>query len=302
MHVSTKPRRVLVTGAGGLVGGRLAAVLSEGIAVVAARHDSAPPAGLATVPLDLLSPGSVEEALRAAQPDAIVHAAAMAEPDACERDPARAERLNVDGTAAVARACRREGLRLIVLSTDIVFPGDRGSLREDDLPAPLQLYGRTKLAAELAAQAELPEATVARIALVSGRGHGRRGTSTEAIAWSLREGRRLRLYTDQYRTPVDPDSLADAVARLLERPLPGLLHLGGPERVSRCELGRRVASVLGLPQDLIEPTTTADHPPGAPRPADVSLDSTRARRELGWEPLPLDEIIRRGRSSRSGEG
>ena len=296
MHVSTKPPRVLVTGAGGLVGGRLAAVLAERFPVVAARHEAAPPEGLATVPLDLLSPGSIEDALGTAGADAVVHAAAVAEPDACERDPAHAERLNVDGTAAIARACQRAGLRLIVISTDLVFPGDRGSLREDDPPAPLQLYGRTKLAAERAALAEAPEAAVARIALVAGRGHGRRRTATESIAWSLREGRRLRLYTDQYRTPIDPDSLADAIERLLERPLPGLLHLGGPERLSRCDLGLRVASVLGLPADLIEPTTTTDHPPPAPRPADVSLDSTRAHQHLGWAPLPLDEMIRRRRS------
>jgi dTDP-4-dehydrorhamnose reductase len=298
MQVSTKPpRRVLVTGAGGLLAGRLASVLAERVEVVAAHHRAAPPAGLATVPLDLLAPGAVEEALKAAEADAVVHAAAIAEPDVCERDPEYAERLNVGATAALARACQRAGLRLVVISTDLVFPGDRGRLTENDSPAPLQVYGRTKLAAEDAALAEAPSATVARITLVCGRGHGARGTATESIAWSLRDGRKLRLYTDQYRTPIDPDSIADAVSRLLERPLPGLVHLGGAERVSRYELGRRVASVLGLDARLIEPTTTAQHPPGAPRPADVSFDSTRAERELGWHPLPLDEAIRRGRPS-----
>jgi dTDP-4-dehydrorhamnose reductase len=293
--VSTKPRRVLITGAGGLVGGRLATVLAADFTVVAGRHETAPPAGLAAVALDLLAPGSLEGALGQAGADAVVHAAALAEPDACERDPDRARRLNVDGTAAVARACRRAGARLIVLSTDLVFPGDRGGLAEDQAPAPLQVYGTTKRDAERVALDECPDAAVARIALVSGAGHGRRATATESVAWALRQGRRLGLYTDQHRTPIDPDSLADAVGRLLQRPLRGIVHLGGPERVSRYELGRRVAAVLGLDAGLLDPVASADHPQGAPRPADVSLDSARARRELGWEPLALDEAIRRGR-------
>jgi dTDP-4-dehydrorhamnose reductase len=296
MHVSTKPQRILITGAGGLVGGRLAAVLAARFDVVAARHRSASPAGLPSVPLDLLAPGDLERAWDQARPDAVVHAAALAEPDACERDPVLAGRLNVDATAQVARACHRAGARLVVFSTDLVFPGDRGGLTEDHPPAPLQVYGRTKLEAERLALAECPGAAVARLALIVGAGHGRRGTASEAVAWALGQGRRLRLYTDQHRTPIDPDSLADAVARLLERPLSGLVHLGGRERVSRHELGRRVAEGLGLDARLLEPVTSADHPPAAPRPPDVSLDSARAHRELGWEPLSLDEAIRRGRA------
>jgi dTDP-4-dehydrorhamnose reductase len=290
-----KELRVLVTGAGGLVGGRLAATLAARFEVLAGVHRAAAPAGLAPVPLDLLDPASLARALEGSRPDAVVHAAALAEPDRCQGDPGAAQRLNVDATAELARACGRAGIRLVAVSTDLVFPGDRGGLTEDDPPAPLQVYGRTKVDAERVALAECPGAAVARLALVSGAGHGPRGTSTEAVAWALRQGRPLRLYTDQHRTPVDPDSLADAVARMLERPLAGLVHVGGPERVSRYELGRRVAAVLGLDASLLEPVPSAAHVQGAPRPADVSLDSTRARRELGWEPLGLDEAIRRGR-------
>ena len=80
---------------------------------------------------------------------------------------------------------------------------------------------------------------------------------------AIAAGRRLRLYTDQYRTPVDPESVADAIHRLLERSVAGRLHLGGPERLSRYDLGRRVARVLGLPAHAIEAATQAE-PPGAP--------------------------------------
>jgi dTDP-4-dehydrorhamnose reductase len=135
-----------------------------------------------------------------------------------------------------------------------------------------------------------------RIPLVLGRGHGPRGTSSESVVWGARAGRPLRLFVDEYRTPVDPGSVADAIDRLLGRPAAGRFHLGGPERLTRFDLGRRVARAFGLPEDALVPARQADHRGKDRRPADVSLDSTRARRELGWEPRPLDEAIRDGRT------
>jgi dTDP-4-dehydrorhamnose reductase len=289
--------RVLVTGASGRLGGRLAACLAERFEVVGGHHDGAVPDGLPIVPLDVRSSASIEAALEASQANAVVHAAAQADPDACERDPEQAELLNVRASEAVARACQRRGLRLVAISTDLVFAGDRDVWREDDPPGPLMVYGHTKLAGEEATLEAHPAAVVTRVALVCGRGHGIHGTSSESIAWSLRAGRRLRLYTDQFRTPVDAVSVAAALERLIEGSAVGRFHLGGRERVSRAELGLRTARLLGLDTRLIDVVTTREHPPGAPRPADVSLDSSRAARELGWAPRPLDVALAETRLS-----
>jgi len=288
-------RRVLVTGAAGLLGGRVAALVAQRFDVVAARHRAAPPAGLAEVELDLLDPASLARALERSRSDAVVHCAAQSNPDRSEAEPEPARRLNAEGTGELARACHRRGLRLVALSTDLVFAGDRSFVREEDATGPPLVYGRTKLDGEVAALAEAPDTAVLRVALVVGRGHGTKGTSTESVAWALRAGRPLRLYTDQIRTPVDSASVADAVVRALERPVFGRFHLGGPERVSRYELGLRVAAVMGLSAEAIAPVTTAEMPQGGRRPLDASLDSSRARRELGWEPRGLDEAIRDGR-------
>jgi dTDP-4-dehydrorhamnose reductase len=287
----------MVTGAGGRFGGRLAVHLAERFEVLAARHESTVPEGFDSVPLDLLSDSSIAAALEAARPDAVVHAAAMADPDACERDPDRATAVNARASETIARLCRRRGLPLVVVSTDLVFDGSRPNWREDDPPAPLMVYGRTKLEGERAALAEHAGAAVARVALVCGRGHGPHGTSSEAVAWGLRSGRRLRLYTDQFRTPVDAQSAAVALARLIETGARGVFHLGGAERVSRHELGTRTARLLGLEAQGIEAVTSVEHPAGAPRPADVSLDSSRASRELGWRARPLDTALAESRPS-----
>jgi len=224
-----------------------------------------------------------------------VHAAVLGRADHCQERPEEAERVNARLPGAVARLCRERGLRLVALSTDLVFGGDRAFVREDDPPGPLSVYGRTKLAGEEAVLAACPGAAVARVALVLGRGHGARGTSTESVAWALRAGRAVRLFTDEYRTPVDPESLADAVGRLLEGGGAGRYHLGGPERLSRHELGLRVARALALPESGVEAAVQSEYAGEERRAPDVSLDSARARLELGWEPEAIDEAIRRGR-------
>jgi dTDP-4-dehydrorhamnose reductase len=256
-----------------------------------------PPPGLEPVRFDLADPAGFDRALDAARPDAVVHSAALADPDRCEREPELADAFNVAAAARLARLCRERGLRLVALSTDLVFAGDRAFAGEDDPAAPILAYGRSKLAGEVAVQAEDPAAVVLRVPLVHGRGHGSRATASEAIAWALRAGRSVRLFTDQVRTPVDPESIADAIARVLAAGHAGRLHLGGPERVSRHELGLRVAAVLGLPAHLITPVRQADLPATARRPADVSLDGRRAQGVLGWRPRPLDTGIRDGRAA-----
>ncbi len=287
--------RVLVTGASGLVGGVIAHFLSSFHDVTCGRHAAPTPPGIASVPLDLLAPSSIEAAFDAARPDAVLHCAALADPDRCEREPAAAAALNVRACERLARTCRARGTRLVALSTDLVFDGTRARVTEDEPPRPLIHYGRTKLQGEDAVIAEAPGSVVLRVALVTGRGFGPRATATEALAWALRAGRRLRLFTDQHRTPVDTASIAGAAARACAGAGTGRYHVGGPERVSRHELGLRTAAVLGLDASGIEPIAQAELPAGAPRPADVSLDSSRAAQDLGFAPLPLDEAIRAGR-------
>jgi dTDP-4-dehydrorhamnose reductase len=290
-----KRARVLVTGASGLLGGRLAALLARSADVVAARHRDPAPEGLPEVSLDLLSDASVEAAFDAVRPSAVLHSAALSNPDAMEDTPEAARAHNVDGTARVARAARRHGARLVALSTDLVLGGGR-AWSDESVPAnPLLVYGRTKYQGEVAALAECAGAVVVRVPLVVGRGNGPRRTASETIVEGLRAGRPLRLFTDQYRTPVDPESLADLIERLLVSTVTGPVHAGGPERVSRYELGLRVARVFGLPEGGLVPILQAEGSLGARRPADTSLDITRARRELGWEPRPMDVALAESR-------
>lgn len=285
-----------MTGAGGLLGGRLAGLLHErGLDVVGTHRRTVPPPGPRPVLVELTDDDALARLLDHLKPDAVVHAAALGRAGDCQERPDEARRVNAVLPGTLARLCAERRVRLVALSTDLVFGGERPFVREDDPPGPLGVYGRTKLEGEDAVLLADPTAAVVRIALTLGRGHGSRGTSTESIAWALAAGRPVQLFTDEYRTPVDPESVADAVVRLVERGGSGRFHLGGPERISRHALGLRVARALGLPESGLVAVPQSDYAGSDPRAKDVSLDSTRARRELGWEPRPIDEAIREGR-------
>jgi len=289
--------RVIVTGAGGLLGGRLAVLLGRrAFDVLALHRHTPPPPGLRHLVLEMTDTDALRRALDAERPDALVHAAALGRVEACEARPGEADAVNSRLPGTLGRLCHARGIRFVTLSTDLVFRGDRPSMREEDPPRPLSLYGRTKLLGEEAALAGCPSAAVVRVALVLGRGYGLRGTASETVAWALGAGRPIRLFMDEYRSPVDAESVSEAVSRLLVRPsVAGRFHLGGPERLSRLELGLRVARVLGLRAEWIVAGAQSDHDGPDRRAADVSLDSTRARHELGWEPRPIDESLREGR-------
>lgn len=286
--------RVLVTGAGGTIGGRLAELLAHAHEVTAVVRRAPPPAGLEAAVADLALPGCVEGLLDTCAPQAVIHCAAFSNADNCERDPASAERMNAELPGRLAVACEGRGVRLVSLSTDLVLDGTQ-ALSSEDVPvgAAGLVYGRSKRRGEQAVLGASPRHVVVRAPLMIGRGHGERGTSSESVLWSLKAGRRLRLFTDQFRSPTDAESLADLIERLLASTSGGLIHAGGPERLSRYALAERVARLFGLDPRLLEAASADEQTPARPR--DASLDSGRALRELGWRPRPLEAGLRESR-------
>ena len=144
----------------------------------------------------------------------------------------------------VAEECARSGTRLVFISTDLVFNGERGGYREEDEPAPLSVYGRSKRDAEAIVRAS-PNSVVVRLSLLYGPSLNGCPSFFDEQTVALRTGRNVTLFTDEWRTPLDLPTAARALAALAAADATGLLHIGGPERLSRYEMGLRLASSLG---------------------------------------------------------
>lgn len=279
--------RILVTGASGLLGGYVLRHLSRTQHAVTAwsGSQSGQRFGIRLNPVPLTDPELVGQALSAVRPDAIVHVAAAASVATCFQSPESAWRVNVDATRELVRLAKELPARFLFVSTDLVFDGRNGNYRESDEPRPLSIYGQTKLAAEQAVL-DYGRAAVVRVSLLFGPGlGGRRSFFDEQVA-ALRERRSCKLFSDEWRTPLAFSTAASALSEIAESNFTGLLHLGGPERMSRLEMGLRLAQFLDIHEPSVEVVTRDSLDAGEPRPRDVSLDSSLWRSQFPQHPWP----------------
>ena len=281
------PLSLLLTGATGFLGRRLAPGLAGSWRVVGASRTASGPDSVA---LDLADPDSIQRAFDAVRPAAVVHSGAIASPDECERDPAMARRVNAEGTKTLAGLCGRAGARLLVISTDLVFDGEKGLYDEDDAPNPLSIYGRVKLDAEEAALARAPGAAVVRISAAYGRLFGGRPCFTDEILEALARNEPIGAFTDQWRSPTAADRLSEVLLCLLAAPeQTGVFHWGGADRATRFESAVNLCRTFGYDETLVRPSRMNDRRTLARRPRDSSLDSSRLSTALGIAPVTTAE-------------
>lgn len=276
--------RILITGAAGQVGSELVAELERRGGE--RRHGPSWRIAAAThAELDVASRDSVLAAVVSAEPHLIIHPAAWTAVDACEADPDRAFRVNALGTRHVAEAARLVGAHVCYLSTDYVFDGrsDR-PYNEWDVPNPLSVYGRSKLAGE---RELAPGATIVRTAWVVGRNGS---NMAKAVLRLALEGTTLRFVDDQHGSPTLASDLARKVVDLALARRPGLFHVTNQGSTSWYGFAREVLRLAGEDPNRVEPIATKDLDPPrpAPRPACSVLDNA-ALRLCGEELLPAWE-------------
>jgi dTDP-4-dehydrorhamnose reductase len=249
--------------------------------------------GLPVEPVDLADSEAVHSALARSSAEAIIHTAALSEVKECFEHPARADRINREGTGLLARWSAQNKRRFILVSTDMVFSGDAAPYAETDSTSPISAYGRSKVAAEREALAH-PEHVVARVALMVGPSLTQRRGFFDFLLTQLRDPKSptIRLFTDEWRTMLSLRVAAETLLDLLDADARGIYHVAGPERISRYELGKRTAALLGVERPRLEEGWRSEHVGAEARPKDLSLSCLRIQEALpGWHGGIFEEEI-----------
>ncbi len=257
--------RALVTGHTGFLGPYATAALEGSFEVVTASRTGG------DVVADFGDPSSVAAVIAALRPDFVLWLAADSRMAHCELDPAGAQRVNAE---APGRAASVLGSRLLYVSTDLVFDGRAAPYSPFDPTGPLSTYASTKADGEERVISQ--GGRVVRLPLLFGKDDNGRGAS-EMVRRALSRGEPLALFTNEYRTPIHCRDAARTLATLL--PLvtcSRIVHVGGPQRVSRWEFGRMLCAAQGLSAASLLPTECLD----PMRPRDVSLRNEIAQRDL----------------------
>ncbi|HEY2157749.1 MAG TPA: SDR family oxidoreductase [Isosphaeraceae bacterium] len=285
--------RILVTGAAGGLGTYVVETLAlDGTDAIAWGRARGAIAGVGVEGVDLEMAGW-ETRLDAIAPDVILHLAALSAAESVRLDPERGRRVNVEATRRLAAWCGLRDCRLVFTSTDLVFDGSKPWNREDDPAEPVLAYGRTKRTAEPFVTAA-PRGLVARVSLLFGPSRNGREAYFDRILAALSRGEPQTLFEDEYRTPLDLAAAARILIELGRSDASGIIHVAGRERMSRFDLIRRAAATLGLDPSLVLANRRADATLPEPRPADVSLDTSRLAALLpGIEPPTVEEAIAR---------
>jgi dTDP-4-dehydrorhamnose reductase len=269
--------RIVISGAGGLVGH----VLAD-----RARKQGRDVLALTSSQWDVTDATAAERFVRAG--DVVVNCAAYTKVDDAETDQERAQAVNAVGAEYVAHACARAGAELIHISTDYVFSGDFGGAKPhpyeiDDETGPLGVYGRTKLAGELAVLAAMPDAHVVRTSWIY---QGADGTDFVAVMRRLAAGDgAVDVVADQVGSPTYVGDLVDALIQVADGTIrEPVLHAANEGEVSRFEQARAVFEAVGADPERVRPVGSDRHPRPAPRPPYSAL-SSRQSAAAGLTPL-----------------
>jgi dTDP-4-dehydrorhamnose reductase len=288
--------KILVTGANGLLGQHLVKVLTDaGHAVIATgMGDSRLPAGgegaCRYYPADITGKQALHAIMRLEKPSVIVHAAAMTQVDECETRRDQSFAVNVLGTGNMLAAAERTGSHFIYISTDFVFDGVKGKYSEGDVKRPVNWYGVTKMQAERNVEKSCVPWAIVRTGLVYGR--PLRGARSNIVTWvkeSLENGRKIKVVSDQVRTPTYVEDLARGILLIADRRAVGAFHIAGTDILTPHEVAMKTAGLFGLDTGLIEKVDAASFSQPGARPPITDLLIARARQELGYEPLPFEQ-------------
>ncbi|MEH1795136.1 SDR family oxidoreductase [Nostoc sp.] len=287
-------KKLLITGASGFLGWHLCQLAKQEWEIYGTylSHPLEIP-GIKMLKVNLTDFRELQRIFSDVKPTAVIHTAAHSQPNFCQTHPEESHEINVTASCNIAGLCADNSIPCAFTSTDLVFDGLNAPYRESDSVCPVNLYGEQKAIAEAGMLERYPMTAVCRLPLMFGAATPTAKSFIQPFIQTLQAEKELNLFVDEFRTPVSGKTAAKGLLLALEK-VNGIIHLGGKERISRYDFGKILVEVFQLPATKLKSCRQQDVKMAAARPADVSLDSSKAF-ALGYEPLSsrkeLQELI-----------
>lgn len=292
--------KIAITGSNGLLGQHLVNLLLHKQYHVIGIGKGEDRTGFGSNPrykyysVDVASASGIRDVFFNERPAVMVHAAAMTQLDECEQEPKKCYATNVEGTAHAIAAAETCCEHLVYVSTDFVFDGEKGNYSENDETAPISYYGYTKQLAESFVQVAKIPWTIVRTCLVYGNTIS--GTRSNIISWvrkSLEEDKEIQVVSDQFRTPTYVEDLANGILLIIEKKAAGVYHLSGKDLLTPYQMALYTADYLKLDKKKIKRVDASSFVQPARRPPKTGFNISRARNDLGYEPISFKEGLQK---------
>jgi dTDP-4-dehydrorhamnose reductase len=272
--------KVLVTGGSGLLGSNLIMIMGNQFVAHAIVNNHQMRFKTCQVhQLDITNGNDLLNLVKKIHPQWIIHTAALTNVDYCEVHRDHAWKVNVEGTRNIVTAAETTHSKIVYISTDSIFDGEKGMYTEEDLPNPLNFYALTKLEGEkIVCISNVPHIIIRTN--IYGWNAQNKSSLAEWMLTSLRDKKKLTLFSDVFFTPILVNNLSDAIMEMLKKDFSGLFHVAGSERCSKLQFGLILAEIFELDRNLIEPVTLSTKNLIAKRPVDPSLSIERIKGEI----------------------
>jgi dTDP-4-dehydrorhamnose reductase len=283
--------KVLITGASGLLGSKLAELTTASGHTVYSLYHSHPCKYGKPQRVDITDSTAVRKVFADTTPDVVFHTASITDVDLCETNPELAMKVNGEATSLISKTCQEAGSYLTYVSTDYVFDGLLGKYSEEDKPAPINTYGKSKLFGEKEMARHCSRGCIARTSVVYGWGRLHRANFATWLHENLTANHKISVATDQYASPTLNTNLAGMLIEVAELGVHGILHVAGSTRISRYEFAITLAKHFGLDENLLTPVKADVTKWIAKRPYDSSLNVSKAQEMLANKPATLDKAL-----------
>ncbi len=287
--------KILLTGANGLIGQKILHCITgeENVQVIAtskiaSRIDLHQNFVFET--LDITDKKTGEKIFEKYEPNIIINCAAMTQADECENDRKKCREVNIAGVRKLLELAADNKSFFLQLSTDFVFNGKNGPYKEEDPPDPVSYYGNTKWEAEKLIRNSGLSYAIVRTILVYGflKSASRKNLVTWVLE-SLKNGQKIKVVSDQIRTPALAEDVASGCISILKNRHEGIFHIGGKDTMSPYDMAIQTANFFNLDVSLIERVSTSFFPQPAKRPLITGLCIDKAKKELNYKPHSFQE-------------